>query len=458
MATHADERMSAVDSTWWRMEHAANQMVITGVLTFDRPLAYETVRALLERRLLVHPRFRQRIVEPRLRVGRPCWRYDAGFSIDRHLHRATLAGTDRDAELQALVGARMSTPLDLARPLWEMHLVERYGAGSALVVRIHHCIADGMALVRLLLTLDDTAGNEAALGRALGAGRATPAERTGTWRDALLRPRLADHLRMGARTVGVTARLLAMRFDPRTPLRGALAARKHAAWSEPLPLEAVKRAGRRHGTTVNDVLSAAVAGGLARYLGRRGGAARRDAVRAVVPVDLRRASDIGTLGNRFGLVFVRLPLGEAGGAGLLSRVKRTMDALKKSPEPMVLYGLMMLFGFAPRPLVGAITRFLGAKATLVMTDVPGPSGTISFCGARLHGLMAWVPQAGRLALGVSVLSYDGQVRVGVASDAALLADPDTLVDDVVAEIRALTAEPFGEPGATVPGGPAAANL
>lgn len=451
------ERMSSVDSTWWHMEHASNQMVITGVLTFDRPLDRAAVRALLERRLLVHARFRQRIVEPRLRVGRPRWETDPAFAIEHHLRPAALPPPAGQAELERLVGALMSTPLDYHRPLWQMHLVERYGAGSALVVRIHHCIADGIALVRLLLTLDDEVGNEDALGSHLNGHFGPPADGPAGrgWRDALLRPRLADHLRMGARTVGVLARLAGPRFDPSTALRGTLSPRKHAVWSAPVPLEEVKRAGRRLGMTINDVLSAAVAGALARYLEREPGAAAARGgrgVRAVVPVNLRPAREVGSLGNRFGLVFLPLPLGTRAGAERLRHVKRSMDGLKHSPEAMVLFGLMKIFGVAPRALVSAITAFLGAKASLVMTDVPGPRAPISFCGARVDTLMAWVPQAGRLALGVSVLSYAGEVRVGVASDAAIIAEPDAIVEGFLASLREIvaTADATRETIAAVP--------
>jgi diacylglycerol O-acyltransferase / wax synthase len=439
MGTSDGETMAAVDSSWWHMEDPANQMVITAVLTFEDTLSFGAVRALISKRLLVHARFRQHIVEPRLRLGLPRWVTDEQFSLDRHLLEARLPEPAAKAELQQLVGELMSTPLDSARPLWQMHFVERYEGGSALVVRIHHCIADGLALIRLLLTLDDTAGNEDALGSHLN-GRFSPVlppARGASWRDALLAPRTRDHLRMGGKTVGVLTKLLGMRFDAHPELRGALVQAKHAAWSEPFPLAEVKRIGKRTGTTINDVLTAAVAGALQEYLRQRGSSFRRSFLRAVVPVNLRRTCEVGELGNRFGLVYLPLPL-TGSVMEQLKAVKRNMDRLKRSPEPVVLYAMLMLFGGAPKLAVSLITAFLGAKASLVMTDVPGPREPIYFCGVRMSGLMAWVPQAGRLALGVSVLSYAGEVRVGIAADAERLPDPQRIVDAYMDALRQLS--------------------
>lgn len=147
---------SGADSSWWHMEEPTNQMAITAVLVLDAPLNEDRLRELLVRRLLVHDRFHQRVVDPPSGLGRPRWVEMEGFRLDDHLRTERLPEPRGKGELQTLVGREMSTPLDPKRPLWRMVHVEGYRGGSALVARVHHCIADGLALIHLLLNLDDT--------------------------------------------------------------------------------------------------------------------------------------------------------------------------------------------------------------------------------------------------------------------------------------------------------------
>ena len=412
MRAISDLRLEAADGAWWRMEEPVNQMTITAVLTFGAPVPFERLRSLLEARLLPLEPFRRRLKEPPLGLGRPRWAVDEDFDLDRHLLRASLQAPGDEAALQELVSALMSEPLDPRLPLWRFHFVERYAGGSALVARIHHCVADGIALIHLLLTLDDVPGNESpAHIWALNGSRQPPA-RT-----------------LRARTAGAAARslvrLLSMGPDPRGRLRGRLGVRKRAAWSEPFSLDELRTACRGLGCTLNDLLAAAAAGALRAYLGDE--ARRTPRMRAVVPVNLRRKDEIGSMGNRFGLVFLALPVGLSDPRERLERVHAEMERLKASCEAGVLYALLRVFGPLGRLAVRLAVRFLGWKATLVFTDVPGPREPVALAGAPLTRLMAWVPQSGRLSLGISVLSYAGQVQVGITADAGLVPDPAALV-------------------------------
>lgn len=420
MRTRHTESLSPADSTWWRMESPVNQMVITGVLTFDRELPFERVREVFRARFLRYHRFRQRLEEPRWSFGLPRWVDDERFDLDHHLRRVTLPPPADEAAMRELVGRLMSTPLDYGRPLWEFHFVENHPGGSALVARLHHCIADGIALIRVLLTLDDVPGNETV---------------AATWWERSRRLVPPDPVRRPLARLGRTAgavvadlvRLVTMRSDPPTRFRGAVGAGKRAAWSETIPLAEIREIGRAAGATLHDVLAAAVAGALRRYLVDRGDAVGTRDLRAVVPVNLRRPEEGQLLGNEFGLVFLPLPVGVADPVQRLRAVQYGMSRLKRSPEAVVVYGLLTLFGRMTRPLVGLVVAFLGRKATLVMTDVPGPRERVAFCGANLTSLMAWVPQSGRLSLGVSLLSYGDQLQVGVAADAGLVPDPEAIV-------------------------------
>jgi len=162
-------------------------------------------------------------------------------------------------------------------------------------------------------------------------------------------------------------------------------------------------------------------------------------VRATVPVNLRPLDEAHRLGNQFGLVFLALPLGVEGPAERLTEVKRRMDELKSSLQPVVAFGALTAIGYLPVPLQPVPIQFFGSKASLVLSNVPGPRERLFLAGEPLGRAMFWVPQSGRLGLGVSILSYAGEVMVGVASDAGLVPDPAAIVDGFQAEVEALTA-------------------
>lgn len=442
MARRRDDALSAADSAWWHMERPTNQMVITGVLSFEDPLSYPQVQELFRTRFLRYRRFRQRLQRPRWPLGRLRWVDDESFSLENHLHLAQLPPPADRTAMQELVSELMSESLDPARPLWQIHFVPDFQGGCALVARLHHCIADGIALIRVLLTLDDTPGNETATAtwwERTHRSRSPAALRgaRGLGRTSAKGGRIAAGLSAGGAVAGSLGRLVTMPFDEPTLLQGPLVTRKRAAWSEPLPLEEVKRIGQAASATVHDVLATCAAGAIREYLLEHGQRLDRRGIRAVVPVSLRSAEEENPLGNLFGLVFLSLPVQVADPLARLRAVQTSMTDLKRSAEPVVVFGLLTVFGRILRPFLGLIVAFLGKKATLVMTDVPGPKDAITFCGSRLNGLMAWVPQAGRLGLGVTLLSYAGQLQVGVAADERLIPDPDAVVRSCERALREL---------------------
>ena len=159
----------------------------------------------------------------------------------------------------------------------------------------------------------------------------------------------------------------------------------------------------------------------------------------MIPVNLRPIEDAHQLGNQFGLVFLDLPLGIGDPLERLFEVRKRMNALKKSPEAYLVFQLLRAIGIAPRQIFDLVVGLFGKKATAVVTNVIGPREPISLMGARLGDAMFFVPCAGRLGLGISVLSYAGGVRVGVQTDAGLIPDPDRILDGFRAEVDALIA-------------------
>lgn len=422
-----EPRLGAADTAWWRMDEPSNPMVITAVLGFGARVDPARLERRVRERMLPLAPFRGRLREPLLGVGRPRWVPDRDFSLQRHLRRCVLPEPAGDAELQALVSRVMSEPLDHRHPLWVLYLVDNCAGGSALVARIHHCVADGMALIQLLLTLDDVPGNE---------GPAHPASPFhGKPHPVPMATRSPPRLAAGV--AAALGRLLLLPRDPPSPLAGRLGVGKAAAWCDPVPLAELKAAARATGSTLNDLLAAAAAGALGRYLAGRGAAADGVGLRAVVPVNLRPPEDAGLLGNRFGLVFLSLPVGIADPGRRLAWVRAEMRRLKASPEAGATYGLLRVFGPAGRAAVRFAVWLLGMKASLVFTDVPGPREPVTFCGAPLTRLMAWVPQSGRLSVGVSAVSYAGSLQVGIAADRGLVPDPGALVEAYRLALREL---------------------
>jgi WS/DGAT/MGAT family acyltransferase len=358
----------------------------------------------------------------------------------------------------------MGQGLDYSRPLWCFYLVENFGQGSAVIARLHHCLADGMALVRVLFSIADAppgsvlpepqaAGapsSRNALGRLgklpgqaptlLKSSAQIAGDLARQGRLALNDPSVArQHLRQGVDLAAAIGRLVLRWPDPRTIFKGPLSTNKRAAWSAPLPLADVKLVGRTFGATVNDVLLAAVAGALGRYLDYWEEPVDGVKIRAVVPVNLRPLDDSVELGNRFGLVFCALPIGEADPIQRLRAVKWSIDEIKATPEAIASYGILGVLGAAPNWLQQVGVAIFDAKGSAVMTNVPGPRQPLSVIGVPLNTVMAWVPQAGRVSLGVSIISYNGNVFLGIASDERQVPDPGRVIAYFSAEFEDMRA-------------------
>lgn len=448
------ETFSHVDAAWLHIDTPTNMAMITGVLMFDRPLDFARVKATVECRLLPVRRFRQRVKEPLLRVGLPRWETDPHFDLDAHLSRIRLPAPGDQGALQKLAGELMSTPLDFSRPLWHFHFVEHYGSGSAIIARLHHCIADGLALVRVLLSMTDTDPDApwpeplkedraqtsflaSVLKPAAGAVGGT-LDLSGRLFDEGLETiahpsRVFDAALLGASGTLALSKLLLVDPDPPTVLKGKCGVSKRTVWSEPIKLDQVKTVGKLMGSTVNDVLISAAVGAMGRYIERRGGETSGLEIRAMVPVNLRLPDDLEKLGNRFGLVLLTLPVGIKDPERRLQVLKRRMDAIKESPEAVVAFGILNAIGMTPIKIERILTDFFASKSTAVMTNVPGPREMLYLAGTRLKGMMFWVPQPAHLGVGISILSYAGEVMVGVATDAGLVPDPETMVGDFQAE-------------------------
>jgi WS/DGAT/MGAT family acyltransferase len=456
--------MSRVDTAWLRMDNDVNLMMIVGVWLLTPAITLDALRERIQDKLLKYDRFLQKAVPDAMGA---MWVSDETFDITRHVVRTTLQPEQGESErhaLQRLCGELATTPLDPARPLWQFHLIETYEGGSALVARIHHCIGDGIALISVMLSITDGGSDPPKRRRKLPAEDDDPNAPDHDWlSDAVIKPLTdltvkaiamygdgvgksmdmlshpgqpllgglvmgKDMARTGMKVVGDVAALAVMADDSPTLLKGKPNGKKMVAWSEPLSLEQVKTIGKGLGCTVNDVLLACVAGALGAHLQSRGQNPEGKEIRAMVPVNLRPLDQAWQLGNRFGLAPLVLPVGIANPVERVYAVRRRMDELKGSYQPLLAFAVLSVSGLFIKPVQDAVLGLFAKKATAVMTNVPGPAVPLKFCGSTLRQNMFWVPASGDIGVGVSILSYGGGVQFGLITDQQLCPDPQDIID------------------------------
>lgn len=461
LSSEKRENISSVDTAWLRMDRRTNLMMIVGVLMFETPLDLPRFKVALEERFLKYERFKQRPVSS---GSSHSWETDSYFDLDNHISIAALPRPATESELQEFVSELTSESLDPNKPLWHFHVVNDFQGGSALVVRIHHCYADGIALIQVLLGMtDDQAKPSSKPAKKLRAaesqhdgeqdfwsrfyrpftGAVTTAVKTywdvleGTI-DLVKKPsKLVGYTNLGVGVTADLAKVLTMPNDPQTSFKGKLGVRKKAVWAEPLDLDEVKQIGKALDCTVNDVLLSSVAGSLRNYLIERGENVDGLEVRALVPVNMRPEHKMDRLGNYFGLVFLPLPIGIANPFARLYEVKRRMEELKNSHEAILALGLLGVAGTLPNVVQQFSFDMLTKKASAVMTNVPGPRQPMYMAGSKVSDILFWVPSSGEIGMGVSILSYNGQIRFGLITDTNLVPDPENIVNRLQPEFDKL---------------------
>ena len=462
------ERISHVDTAWLRMDRPENLMQILGVMIFEGRINAERFKRTVAQRMLRYRRFRQIARED---ADGTWWIDDPDFDIDAHVRHSSLPAPHGTHELQKFVAEMASSPLNPARPRWEFNLVDTARGNSALVVRIHHAIADGIALLGVIHSLTDAAANAPEHGGPEAASEEPDDDDAGDvpegdafWRTildpltdvTLASIHLGGHLwgqflglrndpagirnyaRVAAAIAQEVGKLALLPNDSPTRFKGKPGTVKRVAWSEPIALPDIKAVGKVLGCSVNDTLLAAVAGALRGYLVARGDPVVSSvAIRAMVPVNLRAASDADELGNRFGLVALELPIGIDNPLARLYATRARMAALKGSYQAMLTFTLLGAAGTAPKFVQDQILKLLTSKTTAVMTNVPGAQQPRYFAGSRIDQQMVWVPQAGDIGMGVSILSYNGRVQFGLITDKNRVDDPEQIVGRFADEFEKL---------------------
>jgi diacylglycerol O-acyltransferase / wax synthase len=418
------------------------------------PLDLARLRAHVAARLDAAPRLRQRLAPTPLGLAPPAWVDDAGFDVARHVRSASAPAPVDEARLRQVVAELMSERLDRAHPLWTLHLVEELeGGGCALVWKLHHCMADGTAALRLgaeALWDPELAGpSPVADAWRPAAAPSAPSLLAAALRDraggalggarAVLSPRAWRAAAGGAaRLPGTLARELG-RARQDSPLDRRIGRRREVAFAL-VPLADLKRiehAQPGH-VTVNDVVLALVAGGLWRWIERHGAAPHE--LRVQVPVSLHdRDAHPDALANRDSFICVGLPLDEADPIVRLRRINAATQECKRDHDAETLDAFFHELRHAAPPLARFAARLASSPRAfaLSVSNLPGPAEDRYLAGARIRQMLSVAEIGERHPLRITALSYAGEVGLGLCADPTAVEDLDALAAGIEREAAAL---------------------
>ena len=457
------EVLPASDRSFLVFEDAHAHMHLGGVMLFepgplgmpDGAVAIDRIRAHIASRLHVRPRYRQRLATVPIR-NRPIWIDDPHFNLSYHVRHTAVPRPGDDEQLKQLCARIFSQQLDRGKPLWELWVVEGLEGGRfALLVKVHHCMADGISAFDLVSALLGPTPDDAVAPAEPWTPRPSPSAAR-LLRDELARQAsaplevacaLASTLRDRTRGLSVVREQLrgllstiaagARPPDP-TPLNGPIGPHRRFDWLS-LDLDEVKRVRRQLGGTINDVVLATVTGGIRAFLRRRGVRADGLFFRAVVPVSVRSDDDRGAGGNRVSGWLVRLPVDEADPLRRLGRVRAVTSNLRASGQAL---GPDLMGRVADWAMPGFLT--LGVRLTsrlapynVIVTNVPGPPMPLYLLGARLLAGYPVVPLFENQGIGVALFSYVGQLCWGFNADWDLVPDLRRFVEAVRGAFREL---------------------
>jgi diacylglycerol O-acyltransferase / wax synthase len=458
------DRLSALDVSFLYLEGPTTPMHVGGLAVFEVPkdgFDYDKFAALLDQRISLVPRYRQRIKSVPGHLASPVWVDDTEFDTSYHLRRSALPRPGSDEQLKELVARVQSRPLDRNRPLWEMYLVEGLSDGRfALITKTHHAMVDGISAIDIGQVILDVSPVPREIPEDLWMPRPEPGAASlvlDAVTELVRRPTaVVDTVRIGVndarnavakvnRAVGglLSAARVAARPAPTSALNATIGSQRRFAVAR-TNLDDYKTVRKQSGGTVNDVVLATVAGAIRGWLLSRGEPVTpATVVRAMVPVSVRGDSESGQLGNRVSSYLVDLPVGEPNPVVRLSQVSYAMKAHKESGQSVGAEALVALSGFAPPTLhamgARAASSFTRRLFNVIVTNVPGPQFPLYASGAKMLEMFPVVPLSGGQAVAIGLTSYDGGVYYGLNADRDAMYDADVLaalIEESLAELVA----------------------
>ena len=465
------ERLSPMDVSFLDQEKRGSHMHIGAVMTFEGPPpSHEDLRAHIESRLHLVPRYRQKLIYPRLEMGRPLWVDDPRFNLDYHVRHTALPSPGSEEQLRMLTGRVFSQRLDRSKPLWELWLVQGLEDNRfAVINKTHHCLVDGVSgrghhhrAVRHVADADarragavDAAGPSPPMRRwSRRASRGSRGSRCG-WRagrctQPVIRPRRSSELREAVEGLGNIAWKFA-NPPPPTPLNVPIGPHRRVQWIR-MPLADLKTIKNELGGTVNDVFLAVVSGALARTLKRRGVRTEGLELRGIVPVSVRADDQHAALGNRITAMLGPLPVYADDAQERLRIVSEAMKGLKESKQAVGAEALTRLQDFAPPTILAQASRlnFSSRAYNLLVTNVPGPQFPLYLIGREMQELAPVPFLAPERALAVAIMSYNGNVTIGLMGDYDAMADLEEFGEDVERSVAELLDARAGSGHAATP--------
>ena len=434
------DRLSWGDSVFLNLERVGMPLNVAGISILEGRITFQEFVQFVESKLPLIPRYLKRVVPPPLNAGLPSWDLDPAFDIRNHVREVTLKhGTN--AELKALAGKILGTVLDREHPLWDMTLVHGLkGDRTALIARMHHCLADGIAGVGIMGVFMDASPTPPPLPKRKSRLRAPRRDTVTSLVDGLatsysnfmdrVLSGWADLLNITERTLAnggnpdsqEVAELLPELTAPTQRLRFNVIYRgpQKFACAE-VPLDAVKEIRKARGTSVNDVLLTLVAATIRRYSEFHGDRLKGRTIRIMVPVNLRGGGSEAGTGNHISLVAVTIPLDIRDPRKLLAAVHRRTEFLKRTHAAELVSLSAGLLGVLPNPLQAFAGPFISrlpiTPFNMVCSSVPGPQFPLYLLGHKMLQWYPYVPIGGELALNCAILSYDGMVYFGFSGDA-----------------------------------------
>jgi diacylglycerol O-acyltransferase / wax synthase len=445
--------MSAQDATFLHVENDVTPMHIGGVSLFEGPPPpFQELRAMVEGKLHLTPRYRQKVRFVPLGMGEPVWIDDPHFNLGYHLRHSAVPSPGTEQQLRATAARVFSQHLDRSKPLWEIWMVEGLEDERwALLSKVHHCMVDGVAATDMMSLIfgespEPTNGEvwqpepePSGLDLIAYSARHRVRDPVAQIRFALRAPTEVLHaMAGGARALAASAPAL----RPATSsLTGPIGPHRVWSWAR-VPLAAVKQVRSGLGGTVNDVVLTLITNGYRELLEERGERITADTViRTMVPVSVRSPGERGEYNNRVSAVFARLPVGIDDSAERLGAIREQMDGIKSSKQAVAGDALAQLSGFAPPLLLALGSRVATRSARLNMdtatTNVPGPQVPLHTLGRTLVASYPYVPIVGTIRIVVAIFSYNGALYFGVTGDRDHAPDVDVLTKGIEADVERL---------------------
>lgn len=439
------DRLTALDAAFLYLERPTEPLHVGAVMVLEGGVQYERFVEMLGERLAPLRRYQQRPVRPMLDLALPRWVDDSDFDVRRHVRHVRLEAPGGEAELHEVVDRLFAAPCDTAAPLWETYLIDGLAGGrAAILTKVHHCMIDGVSGAKVLEVMTDAAGGpqppaapdcrESAAPDETGILRAIASGTIAAARAALVAARPAEIVGRGRAVIGAASAVTTGLGAPlrASALNGVLGGERRIVWAS-FPLDEFLAMRGAAGCKVNDVVLAVIAGALRQYLIARGITPPADGIRTLVPVNVRRAEDALTLGNRVSALLATLPVGVSEPIDRLTRVVSETRTLKAAGQSRAFELALAMAGSLPAPSGPLLARLSALRPFVhtVCTNVPGPRETRYVLGKRVLEMHPIVPIALGMGIGFAILSYDGRLSIAANADPALVPG----AEDIAAMLR-----------------------